>query len=44
MDETEPLEWHERLFLQVVIGYGIAVVSAFYLVLPLGAVICYLTN
>jgi hypothetical protein len=30
MDETEPLEWYERLFLQCVVGYGIAVVSAFY--------------
>jgi hypothetical protein len=44
MDETEPLEWYERLLLQCVIGYGIVVVSGFYLGLPLSAVICYLAN
>ena len=35
MDETEPLEWYERLFLQVVVGCGIIVVPGFYLALPL---------
>jgi hypothetical protein len=35
MDETEPLEWYERLFLQCVVGYGIAVVAAFWLAAPI---------
>jgi hypothetical protein len=28
MDENEPLEWHERLFLQVVVLYMAVVVGA----------------
>ena len=40
MDENEPLEWYEHLFLMVVVGYMAAVVSA----LPLLAIIAVISQ
>ena len=34
MDENEPLEWYERLILQVVVGLMILAVPVFYLLMP----------
>jgi hypothetical protein len=35
MDENEPLEQHEHLFLEVVVFYGIAAVIGFWIGIPL---------
>ena len=43
MDETEPLEPHEHVFLMVVVGYGVFVVAAFWLTLPVLFVLALLS-